>query len=142
MFMRILPAIAVDVICILVFAIVGRSSHQEATDLLGVAHTAWPFLAGCLVGTLIGRTWRHPYSLKSGAAVWLGTVVIGMTLRLLTGAGVSLSFVIVASCVLALFLIGWRAGLQLIQHARARTSAEPQHQRALHTSTRTPHRVP
>ena len=140
--MQILPAIAVDVICILIFAIVGRSSHQEATDLLGVAHTAWPFLAGCLVGTLIGRTWRHPYSLKSGVAVWLGTVVIGMTLRLLTGAGVSLSFVIVASSVLALFLIGWRAGLQLIQHARARTSAEPQHPRDLHTSTRTSHRVP
>jgi peptidoglycan/LPS O-acetylase OafA/YrhL len=124
MFMRILPAIAVDVICILVFAIVGRSSHHEATDLLGVAHTAWPFLAGCLVGTLIGRTWRQPVSLKSGVAVWLGTVVIGMILRLVTGAGVSLSFVIVAGCVLALFLLGWRAGLQLIQHARARISAE------------------
>jgi Protein of unknown function (DUF3054) len=124
MFMRILPAIAVDVICILVFAIVGRSSHQEATDLLGVAHTAWPFLAGCLLGTLIGRTWRHPYSVKSGVAVWLGTVVGGISLRLVTGAGVQLSFIIIASCVLALLLIGWRAGLQLIQHARARISAE------------------
>jgi peptidoglycan/LPS O-acetylase OafA/YrhL len=110
------------VICILVFAIVGRSSHQEATDLLGVAHTAWPFLAGCLVGTVIGRTWRHPLSLTSGVAVWLGTVVGGMTLRLLTGAGVQLSFIVVASCVLALLLIGWRAGLRLIQHARANGS--------------------
>ena len=123
--MQILPAIAVDVICIKVFAIVGRSSPQEATDLLGVAHTAWPFLAGCLAGTVIGRTWRHPLSLTSGVAVWLGTVVGGMTLRLLTGAGVQLSFVLVASLVLGLFLIGWRAGLRLIQHARARTSAEP-----------------
>jgi len=125
--MQILPAIAVDVICILVFAIVGRSSHQEATDLLGVALTAWPFLAGCLVGTLLGRTWRHPLSLKSGVAVWLGTVVVGMSLRLLTGAGVSLSFVVVASGVLALLLLGWRAGLQLIQHARAKTSEEATH---------------
>ena len=125
--MQILPAIAVDVICILVFAIVGRSSHQEATDLLGVAHTAWPFLVGCLVGTLLGRTWRHPLSLRSGVAVWLGTVVVGMSLRLLTGAGVSLSFVIVASCVLALLLLGWRAGLQLIRHARAKTSDESTH---------------
>jgi hypothetical protein len=120
--MQILPAIAVDVICILVFAIVGRSSHQEAADLLGVAHTAWPFLAGCLAGTLIGRTWRHPYSLQSGVAVWLGTVVGGMVLRELTGAGVQLSFIVVASCVLALFLIGWRAVLRLIQHARANSS--------------------
>jgi hypothetical protein len=123
--MQILPAIAVDVICITIFAIIGRSSHQEATDLLGVVHTAWPFLAGCLVGTVIGRTWRHPLSLTSGVAVWLGTVVGGMTLRLITGAGVQLSFVLVASCVLALLLIGWRAGLRLIQHARARTSTEP-----------------
>jgi hypothetical protein len=123
--MQILPAIAVDVICITIFAIIGRSSHQEATDLLGVVHTAWPFLAGCLVGTVIGRTWRHPLSLNSGVAVWLGTVVGGMTLRLITGAGVQLSFVLVASCVLALLLIGWRAGLRLIQHARARTSTEP-----------------
>jgi peptidoglycan/LPS O-acetylase OafA/YrhL len=120
--MRILPAIAVDVICILVFAILGRSSHQETTDLLGVAHTAWPFLAGCLMGTLIGRTWRHPVSVKSGVAVWLGTVIGGMVLRMLTGGGVQLSFIIVASCVLALFLIGWRAGLRLIQHARANSS--------------------
>jgi hypothetical protein len=123
--MQILPAIAVDVICITIFAIMGRSSHQEATDLLGVVHTAWPFLAGCLVGTVIGRTWRHPLSLNSGVAVWLGTVVGGMTLRLITGAGVQLSFVLVASCVLALLLIGWRAGLRLIQHARARASTEP-----------------
>jgi Protein of unknown function (DUF3054) len=117
--MQILPAIAVDVICILVFAILGRSSHQETPDLLGVAHTAWPFLAGCLLGTLLGRTWRHPFSIKSGVAVWLGTVAGGMALRLLTGAGVQLSFVIVAGCVLALLLIGWRAIFRLIQRARA-----------------------
>jgi FlaA1/EpsC-like NDP-sugar epimerase len=118
--MQILPAIAVDVICILVFAILGRSSHQETTDLLGVAHTAWPFLVGGLLGTAIGRTWRRPYALTSGVAVWLGTVVGGMVLRVLTGAGVQLSFVLVASCVLALFLLGWRATFRLIRHARSR----------------------
>jgi Protein of unknown function (DUF3054) len=137
--MRVLPAIAVDVICILIFAIVGRSSHQEGTDLLGVAQTAWPFLAGCLIGTVIGRTWRHPFALKSGVAVWLGTVIGGMTLRVLTGAGVQLSFIIIASCVLALLLIGWRAGLRLIQHARAKTSGEA---RPDHAPGRTPHHVP
>jgi predicted lipid-binding transport protein (Tim44 family) len=120
--MQILPAIAVDVICILVFAILGRSSHQEATDLLGVAHTAWPFLAGCTLGTVLGRTWRHPFAVKSGVTVWLGTVAGGMGLRLLTGAGVQLSFIIVASCVLALLLIGWRVIFGLIQHARANSS--------------------
>ena len=140
--MQILPAIAVDVICILIFAILGRSSHQETTDLLGVAHTAWPFLAGCLAGTLIGRTWRHPVSLKSGVAVWLGTVIGGMVLRLLSGAGVQVSFIVVASCVLALFLIGWRAGLRLVQHARASTSAETADKPEVDARRRTPHSVP
>jgi peptidoglycan/LPS O-acetylase OafA/YrhL len=140
--MQILPAIAVDVICILIFAILGRSSHQETTDLLGVAHTAWPFLAGCLAGTLIGRTWRHPVSLKSGVAVWLGTVIVGMVLRVLSGAGVQLSFIVVASCVLALFLIGWRAGLRLIQHARARPSAETADKPEVDARRGTPHSVP
>jgi peptidoglycan/LPS O-acetylase OafA/YrhL len=120
--MQILPAIAVDVICILVFAILGRSSHQETTDLLGVAHTAWPFLVGSLMGTVLGRTWRQPFSLKSGVAVWLGAVAGGMALRVLTGGGVQLSFIIVASCVLAIFLIGWRAVFRLIQHARGNGS--------------------
>jgi Protein of unknown function (DUF3054) len=137
---QILPAIAVDVICILVFAIVGRSSHQEAPDLLGVAHTAWPFLAGSLFGTLIGRTWRRPYALTSGVAVWLGTVIGGMTLRMLTGAGVQLSFVVVASIVLGLLILGWRAGLRLIQRARAKT-AEPDRKPGLHVPHGRLHRV-
>ena len=134
--MQILPAIAVDVICILIFAIVGRSSHQETTDLLGVAHTAWPFLTGCLAGTVIGRTWRHPGSLRSGVAVWLGTVVGGMVLRVLTGAGVQLSFILIASFVLALLLIGWRAIFRLIQHARSRgeTAQDAQHESNLTVS--------
>ena len=140
--MQILPAIAVDVICILIFAILGRSSHQETTDLLGVAHTAWPFLAGCLAGTLIGRIWRHPVSLKSGVAVWLGTVIGRMVLRVLSGAGVQVSFIVVASCVLALFLIGWRAGLGLIQHARARPSAETADKPEVDARRGTPHSVP
>jgi hypothetical protein len=64
-----------------------------------------------------------------------------MTLRVFTGAGLQLSFVVVASIVLALFILGWRAGLRLIQSARAKTS-EPEHKPDLHLSRRTPHRVP
>ncbi len=112
------PALALDVICILVFAIVGRSSHAEASDLLGVLHTAWPFLAGCLAGTVIGRTWRHAGTLRAAIPVWLATVALGMTLRVLTGDTIQLSFIIVATIVLGLLFFGWRTGLRLIRHAR------------------------
>jgi Protein of unknown function (DUF3054) len=106
--MRVGAAIAADGAAILTFATIGRLSHAEGLGLPGVIEVAWPFLAGGAVGTLIGRTWRRPSALSSGVWVWLGTVAGGMLLRWLTGGGVQLSFVIVASVVLAVFLLGWR----------------------------------
>ena len=74
---------------------------------------AWPFLVGGAVGTVAGRIWRRPEALSSGVWVWLGTVAGGMLLRWLTGGGVQLSFVIVASVVLAVLLLGWRVVVRL-----------------------------
>jgi hypothetical protein len=99
---------AADGVAILAFATVGRLSHAEGLSLPGVIGVAWPFLVGGAVGTLVGRTWRRPTALSSGAWVWLGTVAGGMLLRWSTGGGVQVSFVIVASVVLAVFLLGWR----------------------------------
>ncbi len=109
-----------DVIAIVIFAIVGRSSHAEGTDLLGVFRTAWPFLVGALLGMLAGRIWRAPATPTSGIAIWLGALVAGMLLRYATGGGVQFSFVLVAGIVLALFLIGWRAAYALIRRAAHR----------------------
>ena len=118
---KIWPALAADVICILVFAIVGRSSHGESADLLGVLRTAWPFLAGYAVGLLLARGWRAPLARSTGAAVWVGTVAGGMLLRGLTGAGTPLSFVVVATIVRAVLLLGWRGIVALVPRARTRT---------------------
>jgi DUF3054 family protein len=98
----------IDGAAILTFATVGRLSHAEELSLPGVISVAWPFLVGGAVGTLAGRTWRRPAALRSGFAVWVGTVVGGMLLRALTGGGLQVSFVIVAGIVLALLLLGWR----------------------------------
>jgi FtsH-binding integral membrane protein len=117
---RIWPALAADVICILVFAIVGRTSHAESSDLLGVLHTAWPFLAGYLVGLLLSRGWRRPLSQPVALSVWVATVVGGMALRLVSGAGVALSFVVVTAVVLGVMLLGWRGVLSLVHRARSR----------------------
>jgi hypothetical protein len=118
---RIWPALAADVICILVFAIVGRSSHDESTDLAGVLLTAWPFLAGYLVGLLASRGWRGPLTRTVAVTLWASTVAVGMVLRVLTGAGVQLSFVLVATLVLGAMLLGWRGVFSLVQRARARS---------------------
>ncbi|KBZ68296.1 DUF3054 domain-containing protein [Mycobacterium colombiense] len=108
--------LAVDVIGVLVFCAVGRRSHDEGLNVTGIAVTAWPFLTGTVVGWLISRGWRRPTAVApTGVTVWLSTVVVGMLLRKATSAGVAASFVVVATTVTALLLLGWRvaAGLAL-----------------------------
>lgn len=108
--------LAVDVIGVLVFCAVGRRSHDEGLNITGIAVTAWPFLTGTVVGWLVSRAWRRPAAVApTGVVVWLSTVVVGMLLRKATSAGVAASFVVVATTVTALFLLGWRvaAGLAL-----------------------------
>ena len=108
--------LAVDVVGVLVFCAVGRRSHDEGLDVSGIAVTAWPFLTGTVVGWLVSRGWRRPTAVApTGVVVWLSTVVIGMLLRKATTVGVAASFVVVATTVTALLLLGWRvaAGLTL-----------------------------
>lgn len=108
-------AFVTDVVCVVVFCAVGRRSHAEGLTIAGVAQTAWPFLTGTVVGWLLARGWRRPTALApTGVAVWLCTVVVGMLLRKATSAGVQASFVVVASLVTALLLLGWRALAKLI----------------------------
>lgn len=103
-------ALLIDVVCVIVFCTIGRRSHAEGITVAGVAETAWPFLAGTATGWLVARAWRRPTTLApTGIVVWLSTVVIGMALRKATSAGTALSFVVVASLVTAILLLGWRA---------------------------------
>ncbi len=114
-------AAAVDAVCILVFCALGRRSHAEGVTVGGVAETAWPFLTGAAVGWVLARGWRRPTQLNpTGIVVWLSTVVVGMLLRKATGQGVAVSFIIVASVVTAVLLLGWRALLVAIQRRGTR----------------------
>ena len=108
-------AAAVDVGCVLVFCAVGRRSHAEGVTLSGLAETAWPFLTGTAIGWLLARAWRRPTTLApTGLIVWIATVAVGMVLRKLSGQGVAVSFIVVASTVTALLLLGWRLVLRLL----------------------------
>ena len=105
----VLVALLADVACVVIFAAIGRSAHDETAGLPGVGSTAWPFLAGCLLGWLAARAWRAPLAMMpTGVAVWLSTVAAGMLLRALTGQGTAVTFIVVAAIVLALFMVGWR----------------------------------
>jgi hypothetical protein len=113
---RALTALFADAVCVIVFCTIGRRSHAEGLTVAGIAQTAWPFLAGTGVGWLLIGGWRRPFTvIPVGVVVWVCTVVVGMVLRKQTSAGVSTSFVVVASVSTAVLLLGWRAAAALFR---------------------------
>jgi peptidoglycan/LPS O-acetylase OafA/YrhL len=102
-------AAGADVLGVLVFAAVGRSSHAEAPDAVGVLTTAAPFLFGLLLSWLVVRVWRAPLRLPVGVAVWAGVVIVGLGVRASFTHRLPLTFVLIAAASLAVLLLGWRA---------------------------------
>ncbi|MBT2484935.1 MULTISPECIES: DUF3054 domain-containing protein [unclassified Microbacterium] len=119
--MRYLPAVIVDAVLVLIFAAIGRASHQE--DPAGFLLTAWPFLVALVLGHLVaallpGRP-RRPWSVSWGAVVWVVTVAGGMLVRVVSGDTAEVPFIIVATLVLGVFLVGWRAVAALLRRRRS-----------------------
>jgi drug/metabolite transporter (DMT)-like permease len=124
--MRYLPAVVVDVVLVLIFAAIGRASHDE--NPAGFLLTAWPFLIALLIGHLLaallpGRP-RRPWSVLWGAVVWIVTVAGGMLIRVLSGDTAEVPFIIVATLVLGAFLVGWRAITALLRRRRSSPDAD------------------
>ncbi len=113
------PVLVVDVLLVLLFAGLGRRTH--ALDAAGLLSTAWPFLAGLLLGWLVWRVHRAPSAIwPRGVALWLTTVAVGMALRLTVGEGTAPSFVLVTLVVLGVFLLVPRALVTALRRARTR----------------------
>lgn len=116
---RIAGALIVDALLVLLFAVIGRASHAEHLSVAGVAETAWPFLAALVVGWLVTLAWRAPLApVRTGLGVWAVTLVGGMLLRAAAGQGTAVAFLVVASLVLVLLLVGWRALMVLLRRGR------------------------
>ena len=112
-------AVALDVCCVLIFVIIGRASHTKGETLGGITSTAWPFLTGLAVGWVLSRAWRRPIALRpAGVIVWLVTVALGMMLRVVSGQGTAVAFIVVALAFLGLCLLGWRLVWKLVARAR------------------------
>ncbi len=124
------PALAlVDALAVLVFAAIGRQSHDAgsgsaayvAGQVVGIAS---PFLVGALVGALVARSWRDPLAWRSGVAVWIGAVVVGMLLRWVFVDTPPVSFIVVATVSLAVLVLGWRGAVLGIMRLRARRARQ------------------
>lgn len=98
-----------DVVIVVAFTTIGRATHDEALGFVGVARTTWPFLAGLVIAWLASLAWRGPSRpVRTGVPVWLITLIAGMLLRVASGQGTAVAFIVVAAAFLLLTLVGWR----------------------------------
>ncbi|MFV0432854.1 MAG: DUF3054 domain-containing protein [Leucobacter sp.] len=112
-------SLLLDAALVVLFAGLGRSTHERDATVFGLFETAWPFLVGLLLVWGWGLVWKRPTAiLHSGVPVWIGTVALGMGLRLLSGQGAAFPFVVVAVITLGVFLLGWRGIVALIRVRR------------------------
>lgn len=107
-----------DLVLVSVFAVIGRMSHDEAITVSGWWQTAWPFLAGALLGWVVVAATRRPGgTIPAGLMIWACTVVGGLLLRQISDQGIAAAFVVVATLVLGLLLVGPRAGARALRRA-------------------------
>ena len=120
---RVVFAALADIASILVFVAIGRRNHDEGEAVDGILTVAAPFLIALVVGWLAARAWTRPTQVETAFIIWPVTVALGMVLRNLAfDRGTALPFIIVATLVLGVFLVGWRmvvAGLASRAASRA-----------------------
>ncbi|SMX69688.1 Protein of unknown function (DUF3054) [Brevibacterium iodinum ATCC 49514] len=107
-------ALIVDLILVVLFTIVGHYTHSHSFDPQGLMTTAWPFVAALVIAWLLTAVWDRPIApLATGTGVWAITVLLGLVLRGIVGQGedpgnVAVTFMIVATSLNLITLVGWR----------------------------------
>jgi hypothetical protein len=113
-------AAGIDTFAVVLFVAIGRREHERDSAIAGLISTAAPFLIALLVAWLVLRAWRRPIAWQTGLAIWAIVVAGGMLLRnLVFGDGTAVSFVIVATLFLGLFIVGWRLVFALVERRRS-----------------------
>ena len=104
-----MTALAADIVLVVAFAAVGFYTHAQVLTVDGVVQTSWPFLVGLGCAWILSAAWTAPLApMRTGVAIWSTTILIGMIVRFAVGAGIAGPFIIVASALNFLTLVGWR----------------------------------
>ena len=106
---RTVVAALADVVAIVVFVAIGRRNHSEGEAVDAVLTVAAPFMIALAIGWIAAKAWTRPMQVETAFVIWPITVAVGMVLRnLVFDRGTALPFIIVATVVTGVFLVGWR----------------------------------
>ena len=114
-----------DLVAILLFALLGRRSHDEGSTVTGVLVAAWPFVAGWTIAWFATRLDRRPRSAAGALRALVVAVPIALLLRAATDRGIAPAFIVVAVVFLGVALVGRRALLAAIGAGRQRRESRP-----------------
>lgn len=116
------PAAAgIDLLLLVGFAALGRSSHDEGAPIAGTLETAAPFLIGYSAGAVASGLHREPLSVRRAATAWAVGMVLGLALRrLVFDRGIAPSFIVVAMVTTGVLLLGWRGAVHGFRAVSAR----------------------
>jgi hypothetical protein len=116
--------LVLDFLFVLLFVSIGRSAHHHTFSVGGLFSTLWPFAVGVGAGWLaVALRGRAGLALSDGTLIVVITVALGMVLRVISGQGTAVAFIIVALAFLGLFLLGWRLIFQVARRRRQREIA-------------------
>lgn len=110
------PALApvLDLLALLIFALLARLAHDDGSgfSVLRWLDTAWPFMLGAVIVWVVLRVGGgKPAGLdyRTGAFVWLGSLIAGLGIWGIRNAAFPhWSFILVATLMSALLIFGWR----------------------------------
>lgn len=108
---RAAAAAAADLALLVVFAAVGRRSHDsDASPVADTLVIAAPFLLGYVLSAAVLRLDGDPVGVQRGAMVWALGLALGLVLRgTAFDRGLAPAFIAVAILVTGCLLVGWRA---------------------------------
>jgi hypothetical protein len=112
-------AFAVDAAVLLLFAAIGRRTHDDDDALAGILLVAAPFLAGWAVGAAVSRLPADPLSVRRAVPAWALALPVGFALRAATGRGLGFGFLIVTVVFTAAALLGWRLVVAAVRRRAA-----------------------
>lgn len=108
-------AVVADVVAVFLFALLARVAHNTPDMPLSVGgwlETAWPFVCGTVLGwglLVFNRQASDAELTSRGWIVWIATAATGLILwGLRHGALPHWSFILVATLMSGLLIMGWR----------------------------------
>jgi hypothetical protein len=104
--------LAGDLVCFLIFAMLGLRSHEDGITVAGIVRAAAPFQAGWLFVNLALARDASPSQSRQIARLWVPAWAIGLLLRtLLIDRTFAATFAVVALLVNGVLLMLWRSAV-------------------------------